>query len=573
MVARGGAAGSLAVLLLAFPVAWAADGPPNGSFESGDLSFWTVVGAGSWQVLDQAHPNRQGSYYASTCDDIWPGEGGCRGGRGEADSGLLLSNAFIVTQPYLAFRIAGYNAPDCARDSNYLRLLDGNTHGALRTRKVPCANPLKQDYWDVADLLGRSVYLQLEDGDSSPSWAWVVADDFRLLAAPPVGEGSNPPLDIDAGAGLIFMVVDAYSELYLAMVRADGSQEARYDVVPWKAQHPTFSPDGRWIAFNSNRWTDNSEIYMADLDGEEVHQLTFHPVWDHTAVWSPDGRYIAYVSPRRESGSDIYALDLELGDVLRLTQSGSASDPSWGPDATWLAFAAQGVLFSVDLESRRVQPLTAGDAWDGFPVVSPDGSQLAFTRNDELHLMSLETTSVRQVSFGYASVTSSSWCPDGRYIAFTSDRDGDRDLYVLEVESGAVQQITNGPGHELEPVWYPVQGPVPYPSQDPGSTAVGAPITGAEHSATSLEAPFPNPFNAEIVLRFRLASSGWTELSIHDAVGRRASTLLAGLHSVGEHVVRWDGTDGRGVPVASGAYFCRLQTPDGVRVRRLAVVR
>lgn len=554
------AVASAAVLVLVTGEAQAADGPPNGGFESGDFSFWTVQGAGSWEVLDLAHPNREGSYYASTCDDIWPGEGGCRGGSGESDTGTLFSNAFDITQPLLSYRIAGQNGPGCERDLNFLRLLDASTHAVLRSRKAPCANQLKEESWDVSDLLGRSVYLQVEDADSSPSWAWIAVDDFRLTGEPSEAEGANPPLRVPADAGYLVRVTDGFT---MMVSRADGSAEAQYAPVPWKVMHPTFSPDGSRVAFSANQYTAYSSIYVASSDGTDVRPLTADEAWDHSPTWSPDGRYIAFVTDK-DSGGDIYAADLEQGDVLRLTRMGTASDPSWVRGSAELVFAADGKLFTVDVATRDVQQLTSGAPWDGYPSVSPDGSTVSFSRNDELYVMDLDAGSTRQLTFGYASVTGSAWSPGGRYLAFVSDRDGDREVYVADPASGAVQQVTFNDGIDIEPVWYPGSGPLP--------TAVTT-TPDAVAPATDLLPPFPNPFNAETVLRFCLAARGVAEVSVHDVLGRRVITLCSGLQQAGEHTITWRGQDVRGVPVASGTYFVRLVTPDGVRVRRLALLR
>ena len=71
----------------------------------------------------------------------------------------------------------------------------------------------------------------------------------------------------------------------------------------------------------------------------------------------------------------------------------------------------------------------------------------------------------------------------------------------------------------------------------------------------------PNPFNPTTTLRFSLASAAPARLSIHDAAGRRITTLLSDDLKAGEHSVTWDGTDAAGLPVASGVFLAHLEVP------------
>ena len=79
---------------------------------------------------------------------------------------------------------------------------------------------------------------------------------------------------------------------------------------------PSWSPDGRHIAFDSNRG-DKAEIYVMGSDGSNPRRLTDHPAWAALPSWSPDGRHIAFVSER--GVSDIYVIGSDGSNRRNLT--------------------------------------------------------------------------------------------------------------------------------------------------------------------------------------------------------------------------------------------------------------
>jgi hypothetical protein len=75
----------------------------------------------------------------------------------------------------------------------------------------------------------------------------------------------------------------------------------------------------------------------------------------------------------------------------------------------------------------------------------------------------------------------------------------------------------------------------------------------------ALRSNYPNPFNAETVIRFDLASSGFAEIGVYDVRGRRVRMLSNEMRNAGSHSVRWDGKDAFGNAVPSGIYICRME--------------
>jgi tricorn protease len=158
---------------------------------------------------------------------------------------------------------------------------------------------------------------------------------------------------------------------------------------PVFAQHPAVSPDGRTVVFS---WL--GDIWAVDATGGNPFRLTVHPAVERRAVFSPDGRTLAFES-EREGTRNIYTMTLErtsagayvTGPVRAVTSLDRPLALSgWSPDGTSILFAStlepsiyRGTrMFRVPAEGGPITRLT--DAFGASPRLSPDGSTLTFTR-------------------------------------------------------------------------------------------------------------------------------------------------------------------------------------------------
>src|SRR5438874_3506248 len=109
------------------------------------------------------------------------------------------------------------------------------------------------------------------------------------------------------------------------------------------ARQPTWSPDGKWIAFFGYR-DGGYDIWAIAPDGSNQHRLTWGPFDDREPIWSHDGTRVAFSSDRGDPlGSDynIWTLDVRSGELKQLTKD-PADDfmPSWSPDDKEIAFVS-----------------------------------------------------------------------------------------------------------------------------------------------------------------------------------------------------------------------------------------
>ena len=231
------------------------------------------------------------------------------------------------------------------------------------------------------------------------------------------------------------------------------------------AGDPRISPDGSTVAFTVTRIDREandyrSAIYLAPADrSTPPRRLTSGEKRDGSPRWSPDGRELAFASNRDGDCSQLYVLPLRGGEARRLTNTKeSVREPAWSPDGTRLAFVARtrDPLYEEEDEGKRAPHRFTrlffkfdDEGWTGdrrqqVYVVASDGS-----------------TEPVQLTEGDFESMSPTWSPDSEWIAFSSARDDDwdtrifSDLFVVAAGGGAPRKITGSDGQCAFPAWSP----------------------------------------------------------------------------------------------------------------------
>lgn len=217
---------------------------------------------------------------------------------------------------------------------------------------------------------------------------------------------------------------------------------------PIPAQAQQRNAPGR-IAFVSTRdGNGNGDIFVSDLAGERVLNLTQDPAPDRHPSWSPDGSQIVFAS-RRDNNWDLYVMQANGSNLRRLTSDpGYEGEPEWSPDGKQIAFSAMRDdnldIYVLDLASNEQRRITDHESADSQPTWSPDGTWIAFTSwrdgNQEIYAVTLATGELHNMSVHPAPDYNPAFSPDGRKIAYISDRDGPGNIHVIDLISGEQQK-------------------------------------------------------------------------------------------------------------------------------------
>ncbi|HTT33982.1 MAG TPA: S9 family peptidase [Methylomirabilota bacterium] len=232
------------------------------------------------------------------------------------------------------------------------------------------------------------------------------------------------------------------------------------------AYNPKISPDGKRVVYEVQKtnWEENAferNLWIADVASGESHALTTAKKSSTDAEWSPDGRWIAFLSDRPaqipgtpEGKKQVYVISVEGGEAQQLIKvENEVSDFEWAPDSKHIAFSM------TDPETKAMKDRK--EKYGEYSVVHGDYQMT--------HLWTIEFSSgaptpaePRRLTEGDKfSVGGFSWSPDGTRIAFSAQKDPDlissdtSDIYVVSVNDKAVKKIVSTPGPDRNPKWSP----------------------------------------------------------------------------------------------------------------------
>ena len=193
----------------------------------------------------------------------------------------------------------------------------------------------------------------------------------------------------------------------LFIASSDGSGERALLPATGLDYSPSWSADGQWVAFTSER-NGSADIYRVRLDGTSLERLTDDPAYDDQPAFSPDGRTIAFVSTRGSGYARVWLLDVATRAVRPVTQStGGDFRPNWSPDGQWIAFSSGYGALLEDVPGRWEEVQSTGiyivrrDGTGGRRLTPMGG--FAARRNGRLTERASRTTKRRRSPHGSRS--------------------------------------------------------------------------------------------------------------------------------------------------------------------------
>jgi Tol biopolymer transport system component len=271
----------------------------------------------------------------------------------------------------------------------------------------------------------------------------------RTLGNPPPTAAGVPVRLTDLSGQIVFSFDDGVSTS-----KADGTNRRR--LTRDGGFDPTFAPDGNQIAYRLLLDHDDGEIWVMNAQGGDRRDLVNDPDFsDWGPAWSPDGRRIAFDS-NRLVGLALWLMNAD-GSRQEIIGSGHGEYPSWSPDGTQLAYAGGSYydIRVVNADGSGDHALTTTAAYDMGPAWSPDGAWIAYhTQADafpavaeagqgpemEIHLIRPDGTDDHRITDDQTEDSFPAWSPDGRYLMWA--RHGE--LVVARPDGSGMVEIGSG---------------------------------------------------------------------------------------------------------------------------------
>ncbi len=267
------------------------------------------------------------------------------------------------------------------------------------------------------------------------------------------------------------------------IVRADGSSDRQLTRNEASDVNPQWSPDGKRIAFLSDRDGGKHAIWLIDPDGGEARRLTNEPTPVREYQWSPDGKSIAFLrldeqtadEERRAKERDdpkivgarkyvhLYIVDVASGTVRKLTNGAFSiwRDFSWSPDGQWIAIdraPGNGLddlfrsdIYLVSTRGGALKPLVTRPGLDRGPVFSPNGKWVAFTSTGahdwllehEVYVVPSSGGTPRNISREYDRTPEAIlWSDDSRSVFFEGSWNTTAQLFRVNVDGTGFTNTT-----------------------------------------------------------------------------------------------------------------------------------
>jgi TolB protein len=229
----------------------------------------------------------------------------------------------------------------------------------------------------------------------------------------------------------------------------------------WEDHRPVVSPDGRNLAFMSNR-SGTWSVYVMPLDGSApARRVSDDARGEWYADWSPDGSSLVYHRSDGAGAVFLRGLDLATGREYALGPTdGDRAGARWAPDGSAIFYRCNGVgVCRMTPDGKEIGIAFGLDSGQGDPAVSPDGRWIAYTDpldgSEDAFIMRTDGSDRRRITDDPGRTYGMDWSPDGRFLGYNTEVDGNAELFVFVVATGERRRLTTDPGEDHLPRWSP----------------------------------------------------------------------------------------------------------------------
>jgi dipeptidyl aminopeptidase/acylaminoacyl peptidase len=252
---------------------------------------------------------------------------------------------------------------------------------------------------------------------------------------------------------------------------------------------PQISADGAWVAYTVETASlkadkSHTQVWIAPSAGGDAIAMTVEKETSTHPRWSPDGRYLAFLSERNDGKTQVYLLNRHGGEAQKITDTvQDVEDFAWAPDSKRMVVVLRDPKPEEIEEAKERTKEESGDETgersresrksktpgpivvDRYQFKSDEVGYLD-RRRTHLYVFDIAMKKVTQVTSGDFDDEAPAWSPDGRWLAFSSkrtmpdpDRNYDRNIFVVASDNTDKGdhpiQVTTNPGSDAQPAWSP----------------------------------------------------------------------------------------------------------------------
>mgnify|MGYP001583906008 CR=1 FL=1 len=218
------------------------------------------------------------------------------------------------------------------------------------------------------------------------------------------------------------------------------------------------------LLFVSNQDGDR-EIFLTDINGAFLTQLTFNDRDDYDASWSADGQFILFSSNRDNGNAEVYIMHADGSNQTNLSNSrGYDGQPRWSPDGQSIVFNSDrngGIgLYVMSLDSKNIKQLSKDDTDSyAFPAWSPNGEWISYSKQDfkgksNIWIVKADGSEHKQLTNTRKSEEGQvHWSPNSQKLLYHSRRNREYNIYLFDLTSMEEQQLTYLRSADSRPQW------------------------------------------------------------------------------------------------------------------------